>query len=133
MSTSAKEYLAIANKKYEVTLPSGALFLIRRPNAFWFASNIKSLPTAAITQAAAQETVIDNRSVSQDEIDSNVSMTDRMVCDHVLQPKLRRNADPAKDEVDFDSLLPEDAEFILAYLVGKVDKDGQPVATFSKQ
>lgn len=129
MSTSASDYAALAASKYEVKLPSGAVFQIRQPNTFWFASNTSALPTSAI--AAANGDTPSLRDASPDEIKTNVELTERLVVAHVLSPKIRRGAVVSKGEVDIDNILPDDAKFIIDYLLGRVDKDGNTVATFS--
>jgi hypothetical protein len=128
--TTAQEYQAAALKKYEVTLPSGALFLIRQPNAFWFASNAEALPSSAIQQAQGNPPEAGNTTV---ERKADTDLTVRLVEAHVIQPKVRLHADPTKGELALDDLDPADAAFILDYLLGRKDKDGNPVATFSRK
>lgn len=128
MSTSAEQYAASTKKKYEVKLPSGAIFLIRQPNAFWFAANTNTLPASAIQQADGSTPGIPLRA---DERTANADLTVRLVEAHVLEPKIRQNADVTKGELPLDDLEPADALFILDYLLGRKDKDGNPVATFS--
>lgn len=133
MST-AKDYLATVSSKYSIALPSGAVFKIRRPNTFWFASHVNSLPTAAI--AEAEEATSTNQykpaapQPSFADIQRGSDITRLLVFEHVIEPKIGPKSDPENGVVGIDDLDPDDAQRIFDYLYGKVDGAGNPVADF---
>ena len=59
-------------------------------------------------------------------------LTRKLICDHVLDPKIRDIPNYEAGEIGFDDLLPGDARFLIDYLMGIKDGQGQPVDTFPK-
>lgn len=129
MSSRAKSYRSLVESKYEVNLPSGAVFLVRRPNSFWFAMNLNTLPVRAVASAHGEKAEIPD---TPEERTRGTELTEKLLEECVLEPKIRK-AVTAEDEISFDMLLPEDLVFLTRYLMGEVDKDGNSVDTFLKE
>lgn len=130
--SNASKYLELLNSKYIIILPSGIEFKIRRPNSFWFAANVQSLPIGLPSEAvaAASETI----QTSETETARNAKLTRKLVIDHVLDPKIVDGTPNYEaGELSIDDLLPEDAKFIVEYLMGIVGATGEPVEPFLKQ
>jgi len=130
-AASAEEYMRARLRQYEVKLPSGAVFLIRRPNLFWYAENIGGLP-AQFLERAANWNPLDTESApaaprTAEEMAAFQAHRRKMVEDCVLQPKIRRPADKQAGELDPEDLDERDAEFIVNYLAGAIDRDGRPL------
>jgi hypothetical protein len=127
MSNRAKEYMDFVRKSYEVRLPSGPIFLIRKPQAFWFAAQTGTLPilTPEELKAAAESTT-----PTAAIIERNAKLTKLLIQDHVLEPKIVDNPDYEAGEIGFNDLLPEDAKFIMDYLSGLVDAKGSSISSF---
>jgi hypothetical protein len=131
MSRSS-EYLAAIAKTQTVTLPeSGIEFRVRKANAFWFAQHAQVLPvgTGADAHAAAADAV---QEVEPSTIQKNLQLTRKLVQDHVLEPKIRDNPDYEADEIAFEDLLPEDARFLIDYLMGIKGEGGESLDLFPK-
>jgi hypothetical protein len=129
---SADKYMRERRKQYEVKLPSGAVFLIRRPNLFWFGENAGLLPTALIDRATENWNPLDTTPAkivprSPEEIAGITAHRRKMIEDCVIQPKIRRPADVEAGEIDPDDLDERDAQFIVDYLSGVIDRDGVPL------
>jgi hypothetical protein len=130
-AVSAEEYMRERLRQYEVKLPSGAVFLIRRPNLFWYAENVGGLP-AQLLERAINWNPLDTASASPtprtpEEIAAFQAHRRKMIEDCVLQPKLRRPANKEAGELDPEDLDERDAEFIANYLAGTIDRDGRPL------
>jgi len=128
----SQEYLAVIAKFQNITLPeSGVEFKVRKANAFWFTQNISALPIG--TGAEAHDATADAvRQATPEEITRNLQLTRKLICDHVLDPKIRDIPNYEAGEIGFDDLLPGDARFLIDYLMGIKDGQGQPVDTFPK-
>ena len=126
---AAQAYRGKVAERYTVRMPSGAVFKVKPVNAFWFAARVQSLPTSAIARAEGIDPTLPLDPALRE---ANSALTQSLIEDHVLEPKIRANPS-ADDEIGFDELLPEDAKFLLDYLLGRVDKDGNAVETFPKQ
>ena len=128
-AVSAEEYMRERLRQYEVKLPSGAVFLIRRPNLFWYAENVGGLP-AQLLERAVNWNPLDTASTAPtprtaEEMAAFNAHRRKMIEDCVLQPKIRRPANKEAGELDPEDLDERDAEFIVNYLVGAIDRDGR--------
>jgi len=125
---SAEDYMRTRLKQYEVKLPSGAVFLIRRPNLFWFGENAGLLPAELVDRASHWNPLDTNPPVvprTPEEIAAFHAHRRKMVEDCVLQPKIRRPANKEAGEMDPEDLDERDAAFITDYLAGVIDRDGR--------
>lgn len=127
--SKAKDYLDKTRSKYDVPLPSGAIFKIRKPNQFWFTTNVNTL-TAGIPSSEKMESL---SQVDALAVEANAKWTMKLVEDNVLEPKIRLNPNYDADEIGFGDIEPEDATFIVKYLLGLVDAAGSSTTTFSGQ
>jgi hypothetical protein len=128
---SAEEYMREQVRQYEVKLPSGAVFLIRRPNLFWYGENVGSLP-AQFLERAVNWNPLDTAPPAPvprtaEEMAAFHAHRRKMIEDCVLQPKIRRPANKEAGELDPEDLDERDAEFIVNYLVGAIDRNGRPL------
>ena len=126
----AEDYMRERLKQYEVKLPSGAMFLIRRPNLFWFGENAGLLPSALIERVTNWNPLEPAPKVvpqSAEEVTAFHAHRRKMIEDCVLQPKIRRPANKEAGEIDPADLDEHDAVFIADYLAGVVDRDGRPL------
>jgi hypothetical protein len=130
-AASAEEYMQKQLRQYEVKLPSGSVFLIRLPNLFWHAENVGGLP-AQFLERAINWNPLDTASApptprTAEEMAAFQAHRRKMIEDCVLQPKIRRPANKEAGELDPMDLDERDAEFIVNYLAGAIDRDGRPL------
>jgi len=130
-AVSAEEYMRKQAEQYEVKLPSGVVFLIRRPNLFWYGENTGSLP-AQLIERALNWNPLDTASPAPvprtpEEMTAFHAHRRKMIEECVIQPKIRRPANKEAGELDPIDLDERDAEFIVNYLAGVIDRDGRSV------
>jgi hypothetical protein len=115
MSTTAQDYLKTSKKApKEVTLPSGAVFLVRRPSTFWFAANANVLPQNPPLQddAAAPARSAEEQALS-------AQRNRKMICEHVVAPKLSENGEFTPDDLNDEDVLK-----LIKFLYGLEDENG---------
>jgi len=126
----ASEYRKLKSKNIltaEVTLPSGAVFVLRRPPLqTWIAAG--KIPQSFVRQMLAQgqgsSTALD---LSPDETLAGVSFVRDAILYAVVSPALKVGAGPDDDELDPSELDPDDFEFLMQWIMD--GSPGVPVAT----
>jgi len=124
---TAAQYVEMANEELKVTLPSGAVFLIRVPNALWYLENTDSFPASLLAKVRGRTAEELAAALTVEERKATADHQRKMIEEFVLQPKIRRPADHEKGEIDPADLMPRDAAFIMNYLTGVVGRDGRPL------
>ena len=130
MSNRAQDYMNFVRSQQEVTLPSGVVFRVKKPSNFWFATQTKTLPVLTPEELKS----LSAGSVPSPElIERNVKLNKAMLQEHVLEPKIVDEPNYEAGELGFNDLLPEDTEFLIAYMTGTVDAKGSSITPFSRK
>ena len=119
----ASEYLT--KVRTELTLPSGAVFTVRKPNGFWFAAHTSALPLGSADPSYRP---------TPDEVANLNKMISAMVAEHVVSPKVLPDAelaDPEKDQINFADIEPSDMQTLTEFMMGRRDATGSSLEPFS--
>jgi hypothetical protein len=116
-----------------VTLPSGLVFLMRRPKPIWFLRKFKRLPEglAMLAQRGRQtddEKSSEAASIPKEELIKWAGFLTDMVQQVVMQPRI--SLTPGPDEISPDIVPDLDSEFIWKWASGQAGGAGPDLETF---
>jgi hypothetical protein len=109
-----------------VTLPSGLIFMMRRPRPLWWALQGR-LPSSLAARVASSEPPLAGARGSEDTVALAQWIT-ALLEETVVSPKVRLN--PGAGEADPNWLSEEDVLFIMRYAGGEAMADGQSLDRF---
>lgn len=130
----ASDYRQLQSKKptatANVTLPSGAVFVLRRPplDAWTKAGRVPDFFIRLSLEAGQGDAAAVTDSLSTDEIMSSLKFMREVLLYSVVEPKLKAGATEGDDELDPADIDAEDVEFLTGYILFKGCPD-IPVAT----
>lgn len=121
-ATTAEEYRQILEKRRGefIPMPSGAVFRILMPTAYWWLAETDTLPVGESREGQAEQA--EDVGISIREF---AKVQFKLITERIIEPKIRHPADKAAGEIDPSELDPEDAKFLMDLLNGRIDKSGR--------
>jgi hypothetical protein len=110
-----------------VTLPSGLVFLMRRPRPLWWVLEGR-LPSSLAAKLAGDSGLATRDSGKPEEIIELSRWVIALLEETVIEPKIRLK--PGPKEVDPNWISEEDLLFIIRYAGGEVQADGRDLSSF---
>ncbi len=112
-----------------LSLPSGLVFMVRRPTPMWWAINRGILPSRLVTVAQGNES---RPNLTPEELAEWARFCVLTVIEAVVtQPKIRQN--PGPGEAHPGLISDEDFKAIMAFAGGEIAADGQGLDTFRRE
>ncbi len=113
-----------------VTLPSGLVFLMRRPKPEWFIRKFRRLPQglAQVVENGGEESMASGDLLPKEELMKWVHLLSDMVRQVVVQPRI--SLTPGPDEISSDVITDPDAQFIWKWAAGQAGGAGADLETF---
>ncbi len=145
--TRAQKYKARSETReteiVEVTVPSGDIFLFKKPSRFGMLFGMGNMPMSAASLAVEswkKEGILgaEGNEAAEEQDTLKIFEVAIRIRDHVLRlshsPKLVMGiADETKDELSTDDVSNDDLEYLLAWVKSGGDESGALLATFSRR